>query len=939
MKKKNKVLLTSMATIAMCASLVAGGTYALFTSESVVNIAVSSGTVDVTATASDATVTSVLGTPIGTANVDNNTVTLTNIVPGDTVTFKITVTNNSNVAVNYRTVIKCLEDTGLMSGLQVTFDEGTNKQTFTGSDAYADWAKAEPGEGNKEIAVSITLPKGAGNEYQSKSCKLAYTVEAVQGNAEVENPIDYNAEENVYYVNNETGMMLMNGIVTKSQNDEAHGEGRELNFALNDDMDMTGYDWTPIRFWWVTLDGQGHTISNLNCGVDNWGRSGFAGYAGGGWMKDFTLENVTAEGTQAGVVAGSIEGKIITGVTIAGTNSVTYNAEKNPAETWGGVGAIAGVSGSVTNMSVTIADGATVTVNHNGNVSQAPGYNKYSQLQDISAYVTDNGTVTEIGEHIYGFLVSDDESLAAAISDINTKNAFWNKPVTVVMKGGVYEGEYTLKQFPEWGGVDAQNKGSAQTDVTFVGKDGAMFTGILYVNGYGQGKSNFNDSENVKTVFKNVHFDAGMPSVDDGTDYLNLYVQKGADNVTFDVCNFTNATHINFGGSGTNGTGDIAFTGCTFNYGGNISGGPRTLTITDCTFNGGYNGFVNVQRGGNGNGIVTVTGTTVNCEEYGFRTNAQAEVAATNSTFNIALSATENMGALVLFRGDKAKATFTDCELHYVSVVNYKGSANAGNTTVTIDGVVAEQVTAADQSSLNTAINSSSNVNVTLNDGNYTMPSASNSDVTISGTESTVVTVEKPNMTGTDVTFNGVTVQGSGYSTGVQHVNTVTYNDVTIKGEMCLYGEKVVFNNCTFELAAGQYLWTYAAEEVEFNNCTFNTNGKAILIYNEGAAPNQIVTVRDCIFNATASAKAGDVANQACAAIEISTENSNGNFTLILEGNNVYDSNFSGLWRVKKIVENSSVTVSGVVYSMTNGDVFLDGVAYTKDSNKNVTKK
>ncbi|MBQ7879161.1 MAG: hypothetical protein IJ317_00785, partial [Clostridia bacterium] len=69
MKKKNKVLLTSMATIAMCASLVAGGTYALFTSESAVNIAISSGTVKVEATIGELTLSSTVD-GVTTAGVD-----------------------------------------------------------------------------------------------------------------------------------------------------------------------------------------------------------------------------------------------------------------------------------------------------------------------------------------------------------------------------------------------------------------------------------------------------------------------------------------------------------------------------------------------------------------------------------------------------------------------------------------------------------------------------------------------------------------------------------------------------------------------------------------------------------------------------------------------------------------------------------------------------
>ena len=56
MNKKSKLLLTSLATIAMSATLAVGGTYALFTDKADVNIAISSGTVDVNATVENAKV-------------------------------------------------------------------------------------------------------------------------------------------------------------------------------------------------------------------------------------------------------------------------------------------------------------------------------------------------------------------------------------------------------------------------------------------------------------------------------------------------------------------------------------------------------------------------------------------------------------------------------------------------------------------------------------------------------------------------------------------------------------------------------------------------------------------------------------------------------------------------------------------------------------------
>ena len=46
---KKKILLSSILTIALCLSIIAGSTYALFTSSADVNVAVTAGNVELTA--------------------------------------------------------------------------------------------------------------------------------------------------------------------------------------------------------------------------------------------------------------------------------------------------------------------------------------------------------------------------------------------------------------------------------------------------------------------------------------------------------------------------------------------------------------------------------------------------------------------------------------------------------------------------------------------------------------------------------------------------------------------------------------------------------------------------------------------------------------------------------------------------------------------------
>lgn len=210
-KTKNSIILTSLGSIAIAGSIIAGATYALFTSESTTNIAVTSGKVNVVATIdSDSLVVyspTLISTDDGnpTVNADNaadndthtfknggtavlssdGNLALNNMTPGDKATFTIKVTNESTVTVKYRTVISCDEaDKELFDSLIVTF----NDEHFSGS-ATSHYKTLNPTSDSdtlvEEINVSVELPNTANNDWQNKSCKIISTVEAVQGNAYV----------------------------------------------------------------------------------------------------------------------------------------------------------------------------------------------------------------------------------------------------------------------------------------------------------------------------------------------------------------------------------------------------------------------------------------------------------------------------------------------------------------------------------------------------------------------------------------------------------------------------------------------------------------------------------------------------------------------------------------------------------------------------------
>lgn len=316
-KSLKKSLLMSILTLIMALSLITGASFALFTSEVKTNIAVTSGKVDVRAVVEDVEMTSTLGQPMGQALVDRNEVVLENFVPGDKATFTLKIENKSNISVLSRTMVKVNEDDGLFEGLIVTIDG----QTFNGFTAVSNWETVTT---DKEVEVTIELPESTGNLYQGKSTKLAYIVEAVQGNVVKENAAAnavelYTAFDLIHFgklVNggrNHTGKVvyLMNDI------DMMHREMRPIGSLTNASVEFGG-----------TFDGKGYSIKNVNIvGVDEHG-TGLFGSTGGQTttvVRNFTLDGGYITGTKnVGAVYGmvyktTIENVIVKNLTVEQT--------------------------------------------------------------------------------------------------------------------------------------------------------------------------------------------------------------------------------------------------------------------------------------------------------------------------------------------------------------------------------------------------------------------------------------------------------------------------------------------------------------------------------------------------------------------------------------------------------------------------------------------
>ncbi len=232
---KTKTLVSSFVSLGVAASLIAGSTFALFTSESHTDIAITSGKVSVSATAqitkvysakwdeSEHTYTdNVLFTGEGedgeeytftnggTAKYADKTLTLNNLSAGDGVQFTINAKNDSTISIKYQTVVTFIDggntdgthaedEAALYKALKITVD-GDENISSNRTTAVSAWKEVtEVGGDIDPIEVDIHLPWNV-DGVQGMTCNIVIGVYAVQSNGHDE------TKKDVYFVNSHTNV-------------------------------------------------------------------------------------------------------------------------------------------------------------------------------------------------------------------------------------------------------------------------------------------------------------------------------------------------------------------------------------------------------------------------------------------------------------------------------------------------------------------------------------------------------------------------------------------------------------------------------------------------------------------------------------------------------------------------------------------------------------
>ena len=618
MKKlfKSKTFLGAVLSIALCVSLIAGATFAIFTSESKVNIAVTSGTVKVTAEIGDLTTYSGVNitgaaddvlesttangtfTNGGTATKEGNTIVLNNITAGDKVEFPVTVTNGSNVTVKYRMRVSYANDNGLFSQLKMKIGEYTNG-TITA------WEELQPGSAPMTLACSIELPTSA--TLQTGKCDISLLVEAVQGNAAVTDE-NYPASDNASLkqeMKKGGNVELANDILVE---DTIVAEKETKLDMKGKTIANTADLWNESTAAWslvsargadakITVDGNGKFLAKENdCfavdvqdGAEVTIKNGtfignihavyvFEGTATieGGFYSVQQKYNVA--GKENGFVLNCYDANRENGtakIIVKGGTFVNFN----PADCW--------------------AEGAHTNFVEDG----------YSVISEEQA----NGDVWYTVVKGTGIVAENQETLNTGITASTTKD------VTVVMPKN---STVTLDN-----GI--ANEGTKARDVVFEG-DGSQTVDVI-TNAISAEGGQLNYQRGSTFTFKNLTIQAGEGNFDsmvcDELVYENCVI-KGKltlyGKATFINCTFEN-TMANQYSVWTWGGTDVTFEGCTFNtngkaillYGQATAEKPTNLVVNNCTFNDRNNGAagkaaIEIGNDYNATYTLTVKNATVN---------------------------------------------------------------------------------------------------------------------------------------------------------------------------------------------------------------------------------------------------------------------------------------------------------------------------------------
>ncbi len=411
-KTTKRALLASVLSLLLCISMLVGSTFAWFTDSATTGVGnIVAGTLDIDLV--DANGESLVGEgkSIGFVKEDGSEIT-TDILwePGCSYLLEeVTLINKGNLWAKCKLVITAVNgatdgDVDLASVIDVyegnaTQPIGTLREILDRAGAVKDNIVLAPAgaEGNADKAsfgqIKLVMQTTAGNEYQGKSLNsITVTVLATQATVESDskdNTYDEKAEypfvwadkADVEAVNENTNeetktVVIEDGAqlagLAQLVNEGTTFEGYTV--TLENDIDLQNAEWTPMgsystgKYFKGTLDGNGHTVSNLKVGDGSTSDQGLIGATTGAvTVKNITFDgaDVQATGRGAVVIGHAVNGAVtLENITITGDVKIEGKTQLGTV-----IGSGANASYTASNITVNVNEGSYVSSakNTNGN--------------------------------------------------------------------------------------------------------------------------------------------------------------------------------------------------------------------------------------------------------------------------------------------------------------------------------------------------------------------------------------------------------------------------------------------------------------------------------------------------------------------------------------------------------------------------------------------
>ena len=338
--KMKKVLLPALAAVAF-AGVGIGSTFALFTDKAEAAIEIEAGIVDiqeeleivsvselgdVAVPESAGVYTNSIGGQTYVDPQNSGVLHLEKWVPGDKVVLTLKAKNLSNVSIKTRFAESHTSTStpDLYDALDISYAFAAGYTDAITEENFRDWTLiGVPTTENKVIStltITIEFPDtddgeivfdNEDNEYRGTNCAIAFTQEAVQGNAHTPDTSKGYADsyevviDNVTYEVNELSepehieQMLEDMEDVDPTDEEAVEAAQKTIFKLDADIDMEGSEDVNRGILYGTLDGDGHTIENFEYEDTDSSAAGlFAKYYDGATVKNLTIDNASITGKE-----------------------------------------------------------------------------------------------------------------------------------------------------------------------------------------------------------------------------------------------------------------------------------------------------------------------------------------------------------------------------------------------------------------------------------------------------------------------------------------------------------------------------------------------------------------------------------------------------------------------------------------------------------------